>query len=791
MKLFYKGKNTFVATILNIVGLTFALTALYIIIVQVRYDLTYNHNIKDSERLYVIATEDWYEEGKFATYVSRPLGEYIIENTPVIESGGVYAPFGVVTYLNKNDEDPVAVSVSDASLNGIETLGFEAIEGRWSDLVGTTVALSESMAQRLGAHVGDTFKSVSTNFFWNQSPVETTIAVIYEDMAQNSDLALSSAIANIENWGINDPDEWSFNYFIKLHENVSMEEAQEAIDQALRAIRKENGLSDDDEEDDESVRIKLFPLNEVYYNTLLSSPGKQGNKTTTYTLLGVAILIIIIALINYVNFFFAQIPVKLKSVNTRRILGSSRSKLITSMMSESILMMLVALGLGAILVVLFDHSEYNGLISTTVLMNHHWGMTFITIGVGMVIAVVASFYPAWYITSFKPALALRGSLGSTKKGNAFRTGLIGFQFTISIILIVCAIFIDQQRHYMLHHDLGFDKENLLTAEVSKKIAFNRESMENRLATMPSIKEITWADGPIVAEGRMGWGRSFNGQTVHMESYPVAWNFLQFMGIPIIQGRDFVRSDEEIVDGLFIFNREGSEKYDIKVGDRISGHRDSPAEVIGISENFNYSPLRKQGGAFCFYMMGKYPWRPLRQLFVRTNSGVNPLEVKETLVKVLCEMDPERNPSLWDVQLLDSSIENLYVRERNLSELINLFTLLAIVISLMGVFGLVMFETEYRRKEIGVRRVNGSTIEQILLMFNTRFVKIILVCFLIAGPLSWWIVSVYLESYAYRTPIRIWVFLISLLAVLIITIGVVTLRSFRAATVNPVKSLRSE
>ena len=168
-----------------------------------------------------------------------------------------------------------------------------------------------------------------------------------------------------------------------------------------------------------------------------------------------------------------------------------------------------------------------------------------------------------------------------------------------------------------------------------------------------------------------------------------------------------------------------------------------------------------------------------------------LIIHQNLIKVLSEIDPDRHESLWNVELLDESIENLYAKEKNLSKLINLFTLLAIVISLMGVFGLVMFDTERRKKEIGVRRINGATIMEILGMFNMKFIKIVLVSFIIAVPVSWWIMRVYLESYAYKTPIYIWVFFVAFLAVLAITVGVVTLRSYKAATANPVESLRTE
>lgn len=795
MKVFRKG-NTLVSTILNIIGLTFAFAALYIIIVQVHYDLTYNHAIKESERIFSLAIKDWYEEGKFGTYVNRPSSEEIIREFPLIEKGGLIEPWGsdYQIYLTDNSE-PVNIKISIATITGVETIGYELLEGSWKDWDNNSIAMKESTASKLGIHAGDRLKIGTTDFYSDQKPRNVLVAVIYKDFPDNSDFSLHEAIYNFGENNINNYSEWGYKYFVKFNQQLSFQEINSAFEDYLRKnLVDENGLSMEAAEKWINENgFKFFPIRDSYFNQLLRSAGLKGNKTTTFTLLGIAILVIIIAFINYFKFFFALIPVRLNDINTRKILGSSRLRLILSMILESLCFIMIALGLAAVLVVIFSHSPYASLISTSVLFKYHWGMTFITIGAGVVIAILSSLFPAYFITSFNPALAIRGFVGSSSRGNTFRNLLIGFQFTISIILMVCAIIINQQRNYMLHHDLGFDKENILSMEVSPIVASKPELTESRLREEPSIVEITWADGPIVANGRMGWGREFNGEVIHFETYPVAWNFLKFMNIPIVNGRDFEEVDKETENGLFILNEGALSKFDIKTGDRFTGHLDDdhPAEVIGFAKDFNYMPLRETGGAFCFYQFGKYPWRPFKQLFVRINADADLIEAKDKIIQILSDIDPERHESLWNVELLDDSIEHLYSKEKNLSKLINLFTLLAIVISLMGVFGLVMFDTERRKKEIGVRRVNGATVQEILGMFNIKFIKIIIVSFIIAVPVSWWIIRVYLESYAYRTPIYIWVFFVALLAILIIVAGVVTLRSYKAATSNPVEALRIE
>ena len=220
--------------------------------------------------------------------------------------------------------------------------------------------------------------------------------------------------------------------------------------------------------------------------------------------------------------------------------------------------------------------------------------------------------------------------------------------------------------------------------------------------------------------------------------------------------------------------------------------DQIAEIAGFCEDFNFASLRQGIEPFAFYVYGKDPWHICMRLFIRTEAGVDVPALMERITKTLNDLDPTMGEEMsYEVWPFSQSIENQYKKEQNLSKLVTLFTVLAIVISLMGVFGLVMFETEHRRKEIGIRRVNGATEGEVLAMFNARFVKIVLVCFVIAVPLSIVIMHRYLEGFAYRAPLHWWVFALALLAVLAVTVAVVTLRSLRAATVNPVKSLRNE
>ena len=786
-RIYKKGKTSLASSVLNILGLTAAFAALYIILVQVHHDLTYNKALKDSDRIYCLVKIEQNYAG-YSSYLCRPMGEYVINTSPDIEAGGCGKIMGnPISVRVSDDQSPVSISVAALNQGARDVFGFELVAGNWDDLTGTGFALSESAAQRLGVQVGDAMK-----YHDGSSWQEISIVAIYKDMPKHSDLSSFEMLANMGDVFLDEWKEFSFHYFLKLRKGAD----PNAIAEIAKPVCKQffSEVNGGIEATDDDVKFGLYPmlLTDMYFDNLYSfTPGKSGNKTTTMTLLVIAILVVVIAFINYINFFFAMVPVRLRSINTRKILGSSRFQLVMSFVGESVTMVVLALSLALAVVTLFRQSTMASLIDTSLAFSQNWGLVALIVGSGLLISVAASLYPALFATSFNPAFALKGTLGTTQKGKAFRIGLIGLQFTVSIVLIICAIFVHEQRLYMMNHEMGFNQKCLLQSKVSVNLANNREAVESQLLADAAIKDVAWGHGDFIRDSRMSWGRKVRGEDAGWEVYPVSWNFLRFMGIDIVEGRDFTEADEQST-GTYIFNEFARDYYKITLDDQIGGHDDQIATIAGFCKDFNYSSLRRPMGPFAFYVYGKDPWNITNMLFIRTEAGVDVPALMERITKTLNDLDPDLGEGMsYEVQPFSQSIENQYKKEQNLSKLVTLFTILAIVISLMGVFGLVMFETEHRRKEIGIRRVHGATVGQILAMFNSRFVKIVLVCFVIAVPVSIVIMRRYLEGFAYQVPLYWWVFALALLAVLGVTVAVVTLRSLRAATVNPVRSLRNE
>lgn len=786
------------SAILNILGMTAAFAAFYIILVQVNHDLSYNRRVKDADRVYIVSLPDWYEEGKYMTWVNRPPFEQLISSCSYIEAGGTGYIFGqqYKIIVGKGDSAPEgdepALSTTVSSLNpgAAKALGVEFVSGSADDLISSaTLAVAESEAARLGLHLGSEVilkQGGNINF-------RSTVKAIYRDSPHNSDLGSFKMFVAVGEENINDWSEWSYNYFLKAREGVSKDELEQAGGKLLLDVLGQD--ADASEEDKAELarrfRLHLIPLTDSYFDqTVSNAPGATGNKTTTMTLLAVAILVIVIAVINFINFFFALVPLRVHSVNTRKVLGASRGRLVTGYVLEAVVMVAVSLVLAAGVTVLFQRSSFASLISCSTAFADNVGVALSAVALGLLVAVASSLYPAFYITSFSPALALKGNFGASRSGRGLRYALVGVQFFISMSLIICATFITLQRAYMVKHDMGFDREELLAANVSDAAASSAAAVEAQLMENPQIKAVSWADGDIVRSSRMGWGRSFKGQQISFQCYPVSWDFLRFMGIPIVEGRDFTEADEQSEDGVFIFNEAAKKEFGLTLGDKLEGHR-GEAEIAGFCRDFNFRSLRDGVSPLCLYVFGKHPWRRLKTLLVRTDKNAGIPAIKEYVVSVVEKTDPSMSPEDIDVQMLDQQIQNQYRQESMLSSQIGLFSLLAVIISLMGVFGLVMFETEHRRKEIAVRRVNGATVGSILRMFNMEFFKIVLVCFVLAVPVCCLVIGRYLQGFAFKVPMYPWVFVMALAATLLVTAAVVTLRSYKAATDNPSLTLRKE
>ena len=795
-----------VSSLLNVIGLTLAFTAFYVIMTQVWWELGYNRSLHDVEHIYLVENEDWYEPGKWSSWLNRPVPERVIASTAGVEVGGcMWDGFGSGTCWTSNEPsfgyNKFSASCGSVSLPFLDVFAFRSVEGDVHDLgKPKSVIVSREAAERMRVGVGSLIW-VDTDEPQPDGAME--VVAVFEDFPDNSLLGECEVVKNLGETNLYTTSEWSFNYFVKFRPgadpdefarqwtNVNQEMQREAAEKRVAA-----GDAADDDDESGIYGVRLSPVSELYFESDSQAPCRQGSVVTTYTLLGIAVLVIVLAFINFVNFFFALVPVRIRTVNTFKVFGAPASSLRFNFVFEAFGLVLIALLAAWYVSFALQGTEFASYISASLALSQNLEVVGLVAVVAFVMALAASLYPAWYITSFAPALVVKGSFGGTRSGRRLRTLLLGVQFFISIGLIIATSFIRLQHDYMMHYDMGFDKENLLAVRLSERGAASYDALRQKLLSDPQVKDVTGATSRLVSVGRMGWGREFKGRQVAFQSYVVQPDFLRVMGIPITDGRDFLESDFDKELGTMIFNEAARREFEMQVGDRINGFVSPDEQIVGFCADFNFKPLQYGVSPFCFYLLPKKIqqenyWHLPHVVYVRMTPGADIAAVTAHIRRCIAEVDPRTEPGDIVVRVFDEELGLEYDNERKLTAIVGLFALLAVVIALMGVFGLVLFETQHRRREIAVRRVMGASRGEILAMFNRRYVMLVAVCFVLAVPVSIWAVRHWLAGFAYAVPLYWWVFALALAGVLAVTALTVTVRSWRAVNENPAESVKSE
>ena len=794
------------SSVLNIVGMAVAFAAVYLIAVQVKFDLSYNRVIPNSERIYRLEYPGWDNEmNRWDIWWNRQYPDKLAAICPEVEAAG---SIGVMPHSRYQDEYSIkrnatienfTISVAGAEPEGLAVFPFEMLAGRLEDLkTEDDLIISESTAKRFNLSVGD-------GLYYGrgaQNGAIRTVVAIYKDFPKPSSISMPMCYVLLEPQEQTSENDWQDSYYIRLQKGTDVEEIEQRMAQFVVDEGRKNGLSEE-ELKLEMARVtpRLTPINELYFIDDAPVEGYRGSRTTTYTLIAIAVLILVISFINFVNFFFALIPSRIRAVNNYKIFGAPTAKLRLNFLVETVGLILVSLFGAAVIVVLFADTPLKEYISTSVAIDENWLLAgAIALGV-ILFGVVVSLYPAWYITKFSPAFVIKGDFSASKSGRILRYTLVGVQYTISIALIICSIFVYRQHQYMLSCNMGFDRENLLSVEVPWEAVnpdvegyqldyTKRDILLDRLTQNPQIKGVAFGDIQLVSNAEGAWSRPLDGgDPVSFMIHGVSWNFLKVMGIEIVEGRDFLPSDEDTDTGAMIFNQTSVEKYGLTLESKIPGHvQGLYANIVGFCKDFNFKSANWNIEPFAFIVHGHYGWSMPRHTYIRTVAGADIAEVRKFVFDTLMEIAPNADPEKIKIQFFEQELELLYQVEDKLSTLVTLFSVLSIVISIIGVFGLVLFETQYRRREIGIRRVHGASVGEILSLFNRKYLYIVAACSAVAIPVSYYIIDQWMQQYVYRTPMSWWVYALAVAIILVITIVTVTLRSYKAATENPTESI---
>ena len=779
------------ASLLNLLGLSLAFASFFVIMTQVNYDLGYNKSFTEHEKLFRLTLKLGPGMEDYGVTLPRPLVEQLAAASPHIKGYGIEEGWTRVDQYMVGDQE-YSLNLVFGIHDFMSVFKPKVICG---DLKGLNqlpnIVLPRSEAMRIfgtANAVGKTLK-----YKWVEEWIFNVCAVI-EDYPENNFLHGVSFRGTNENE--DNYQNWNYQAYIRVDDVANLPNVITAMRQKAIELFK-NDFNMTTQQEEEALQVVLTPIADTHFAKDLSkdSPNiKSVSRSSVYLLICFSLLIVLIAAVNFMNFTLAETPLRIRSINTQKVLGASTASLRGSLLAEAVIISLLAF-VGAMAMVYVAHDlGLQELVQGSILLQDNLWLAGITLLISIVVGLLAGAYPSYYVTSFPPALVLKGSFGLSPKGRVLRTSLICLQFVVSFMLVIGVGIMYLQSYLIFHTDYGFDKDEVMVVPTAPDTRNHADAIDADLRKIPGIEGASLAESVLGSNDRyQTWGRGEGDKHMTFTCIFVDWRFLSVMGIDIVEGRNFRQTDGDV----YIFNESAKKKYPWLAVDKPINDEDMP--VVGFCEDIKYTTLRvddsQQPIAFLVPSREGYYWKNSgfwrNHLLVRVAKGVDKREAKQKVLDVVLKYEHESKPDISDLRYVDDVLEESYRQERLFTQQILLFSLLAILISIIGVFGLTMFESEYRRKEIGIRKVFGSSTKEILMMFWRRYLYILLGCFVVAAPIGYLMGLHWLEGFAVRTAISPLLFLVSFLLITLITMLTVTYQSWKNANENPVNSIKTE
>lgn len=764
------------ASALNIAGLTMAFTAFYVMMAQVTYDLGYDRSFPESDRLYTVVPH--FYRDSYVVDAPADMFPSVVEQCPEVELGGRMTTDRLFDVQKKGNETNRFKFVFNYVTESIvDLLGFRAVEGDLRGMFASDgVIVSRSVAEKMKLHAGDIVLVPDSPDYGDRNFVEVVVTGICEDFPDNSFLAGARVFRPFR-------DDISLSRcMFRLREGATADNFAAVWNKAGRdkhlAFLRYMDPDFDVSKIDELYKPALICVQrDIYFDSDVDFV-EHGSFSAIVTGAAIALIVVIVAFINFVNFFMALIPVRLRAVNVCKVFGAPTRTLRLNFLLESVMFVLCALLFTMWISIALPETPLADYVSRPLSLVHNLGAAGLLLAMGLVMAVVSAVYPAWYITSFNVSLAAKGGFAGSASGRRLRTALVGVQFAISMTLIVVAMAFWLQYRFMVNYDLGFNTDNLLTFGVGNAISSKEEAFAAHLESNPDIEEATASGGLFFGENSI-WGRTVDDRSVNIYNWRVRPDFCRVMGIGIVEGEDLAEASRDRREMLV---SRSLWQAGLKVGGNCDGYT-----VVGVFEDVNplsVAEKREDNAGLALISGGN-----MYQFYARPRAGADIARVCDFIRRSVTEFDPAADEPT--IEFFDAKVRHAYAQTKRQTVVVALFSLLSVVISLMGVFGIVLFETRHRRREIAVRRVFGASIGGTIWMLNRRYAAILVVCFAIAAPTAAYLVGRWQESFATRAEIGWWIFAAAFVAVAVLTLGLVTVCSSRAANENPSRVLGGE
>jgi len=614
----------------------------------------------------------------------------------------------------------------------------------------------------------------------------TVTGVIHNESFNSSlefDLLAPFEILLKESIGENHADNWGFNSFgtyVMLEKSASAEN----LNQKLTGYLKKYSEEDTDE-------LVLQPLTDIHlFSNLGHDLSNRGDIKYVWIFSALAVFVLLIACVNFMNLTTARSANRAREVGLRKVVGAGRPQLIRQFFGESILMALFALVIAFILLEfllpLFNTLSEKQLTSDWLNIS---SLLLGFIGMALLTGILSGIYPALFLSSFQPIRVLKGTVSLSRANPLFRKVLVIFQFTLSVFLIIGTLLISRQLSYMRNIDLGFNRDHIIHLSIHGELLEKYNAIRERFLQNPDVLRITASMSlPTNIQGSPGtpmWEGRPPDAKMEIKTDFVDYDYIETFEIPLVEGRSFSREYSTDLETAFIVNEEAIRRMGLEkpvVGKRF-GFWEIDGQIIGVMKDAHFQTLHQKIKPLVFKMFPDW----LRRMYVKIRSD----NVSTTLASLNKTWEEMNLGYPFEYQFLDEDFHNLYKSEARLGKIFQYFAALAVFIACLGLFGLASFITEQRTKEIGIRKVLGSSTVGIMALLNQQFLKWVAVANLIAWPIAYFAMQKWLEKFAYRADIEIWIFFLSAALGLTVALLTVSLQTLRAARTNPVDSLKHE
>ena len=782
MKQFTKTKAS---SILNVLGMTIAFAAFYVIMSQVMYDVTFNSSIKDADKKYMVCT--LFQDG----WISRSPIQASIKAADAVPGAKIgcfnLLEQGNKVYGGKGGTDLYHFSYHYFTHQAAEILGLEFTAGKYPEADGD-VAISDKVAETMSVAPGDMIYVYDD---YEQRKVALTITGVFKSYPANSDLEECDVLMNEEE-EIHSTTDNNFNYnsVVSLANaddaekflDILRKNVYESLKTRVAQYNKQFGTSYGEDFIQEHMQeFKLVPLSDLHFSDVRDDVKTRASRSTVLEMIGIALLIVIIAFINFVNFFVALVPEKMRSVNIRKVFGASRASLIWEFVKEALIYVGVAIVLACILILAISKSSINGLTDGSINFDENLLTFGVLIFVSVLFAVLSALFPALYVTRVDAAMGVKSGFSRSRAGMMLRKVLITLQLAAAVaMMIISAVFFMQYRH-MTSQQLGFDKDGLYVAD----IPYYRSDIKSRVESMSGVKSVTASSSPVTGNAGMTHAVAQDGISLTLKVRKVLPNYLDVVGIPFIDGEGFTDTN---VWALIVEEAMKDFGDDEKLQKLISTTNNY--KLAGFCTNTNSKPAtdKTENGIEAYTNVGndyQYLWYLIARTEPNVDSKALIAQLKQTIVNVY-DLDEE-----MDAWTVDTEMENRYARFMRQSMIFGLFSLIAIIIALMGVFGIVLFETEHRRHETAVRKVLGAESNDIVGLFCRQYILTVAASCIMATPVAMLVTRRWLQQFTTQVHVSPLIYIASFAIVAVLTLGIIAVRIAIASKENPVNNLKSE